>query len=551
MKYNKLSLCLIAALCSMTAFTSCSDDIMSSKTDEKTVEMTFKAVIESPKSALGSRTYLGEENLEGTKIYWDEGDEIAVGKDKSCFTSTSGDSRETEFTGGALTFTPGEDLYAFYPNAYYHPDPDDEEFEPLPYGYIEIPKEQDWNWGYAEHAQMIAKLKDGVFKFKPTCALIKIRLDKTMNKCSKIVVTSESGKAYLSGQFRASIDDNGNVGLTGRTANSKVMTYHSVTMSYMYGYLPTYCDIYIAVAPVYVNKLVMEFHTEDNGVITKTSGTSKTFQCGEIWDGGDISYGTLPATHKCPDGNHPHLIDLGLPSGTLWACMNVGATAPTGYGDYFAWGETSPYYQKGHALDNPCTAWKAGKTDGYWWTSYKWNNGTRYSVNKYCVDPNYGTLDNKTILDPQDDAAYVNWGSSWCMPTDAQQDELYDNCFIEWTDNYNNTGVKGLILYKAKNNNEKGKTIKNYSPQTPYSLNDTHIFLPATNVRDMTSFFERFDDEYYWTHYWSSEVRPYDGGDSSFLDPGASAFGFYKGALLRGYSSRFQGLAIRPVKKVN
>ena len=117
-------------------------------------------------------------------------------------------------------------------------------------------------------------------------------------------------------------------------------------------------------------------------------------------------------------------VDLGLPSGTLWATMNIGATAPEEYGDYFAWGEIEP-------------------KESYNWTTYKWCNGSWNSMIKYGVMSSFGVVDNKTVLDPEDDAATMNWGSEWCMPTKEQQDELRNNCTREWT---TINGVKGCLL---------------------------------------------------------------------------------------------------------
>ena len=105
-------------------------------------------------------------------------------------------------------------------------------------------------------------------------------------------------------------------------------------------------------------------------------------------------------------------VDLGLPSGTLWATCNVGADNPEDYGDYFAWGETEPKVI-------------------YNWSTYKWCNGSVNTMTKYCTDSGYGTVDNKTELDPADDAATVNWGTSWRMPTLEQLDELLTKC--TWT----------------------------------------------------------------------------------------------------------------------
>ena len=134
--------------------------------------------------------------------------------------------------------------------------------------------------------------------------------------------------------------------------------------------------------------------------------------------------------------NGHHYIDLGLPSGTLWATCNVGANSPEGYGDYFAWGETQP------------------KTI-YNWSTYKYANGTSWDdlqLTKYCNNSSYGYngfTDNLTTLLPEDDAATANWGSGWCMPTEEQWQELYQNTANAWT---TQNGVNGR-LFSANNGN--------------------------------------------------------------------------------------------------
>lgn len=128
----------------------------------------------------------------------------------------------------------------------------------------------------------------------------------------------------------------------------------------------------------------------------------------------------------------PFAIDLGLPSGLKWADCNVGANAPDDYGDYFAWGETEPYYSRREPL-----TWKEGKSAGYAWASYKfcssWDSDGKVKVSKYNNDGEFGIVDNKATLDLEDDAARANWGENWRIPTIGDWEELIDNCTIEWT----------------------------------------------------------------------------------------------------------------------
>ncbi len=171
------------------------------------------------------------------------------------------------------------------------------------------------------------------------------------------------------------------------------------------------------------------------------------FKSGTNASGDDISF------DEDPFNGHAY-VDLGLKDShghtIYWATCNVGATTPEDYGDYFAWGETEPYYLAGHSQDSPCSSWKTGKTSGYDWASYKWCNGSSTSMTKYCTKSSYGTVDNKTVLDPEDDAATVNWGGNWRMPTKAELDQLRTSCTWTWNSTkqgYTVTGPNGNSIF--------------------------------------------------------------------------------------------------------
>lgn len=132
-----------------------------------------------------------------------------------------------------------------------------------------------------------------------------------------------------------------------------------------------------------------------------------------------------------PDPNGHDYVDLGLPSGTLWATCNVGASSPEQYGSYFAWGETSP-------------------KSNYQWKTYKWcifynedDDEQEIDLTKYCTDSYDGIVDFKAELEPEDDAAYVNWGPLWRMPSQVQFREIEFYCTWTWTQK---NGVNGLLV---------------------------------------------------------------------------------------------------------
>ena len=188
-------------------------------------------------------------------------------------------------------------------------------------------------------------------------------------------------------------------------------------------------------------------------------------------------------------------IDLGLPSGIKWANMNVGASVPEEYGGYYAWGETE-------------------EKDNYDWSTYKWCNGSYDSQTKYCTRRGYGTVDNKTVLDPEDDVAHVKWGGTWRMPTLEEQKELLNNCTWTWT---TQNGVNG--------NKVTGP-------------NGNCIFLPAAGCRYGTEAYNRGDEGYYW----SSSLYSNYSGDACHLY-------LYSGYDDWSYGSRCIGLFVRPVSE--
>ena len=193
-------------------------------------------------------------------------------------------------------------------------------------------------------------------------------------------------------------------------------------------------------------------------------------------------------------------VNLGLPSGTLWATCNVGSEAPDGCGDYFAWGETEP---------------KAS----YNWGTYKYCNGNIHTLTKYCNNSNYGLdgfVDTLTILEAIDDAATANWGAGWCTPSKEQWQELRNNTTSIWT---SLNGKEGQLFSAA---------------------NGMSIFLPALGycLNDEVHEFSSYGD------YWSSSL----GNDSSYNGVGVWYIYFFSEDYYMYYGSRSWGLSIRPVR---
>ncbi len=136
--------------------------------------------------------------------------------------------------------------------------------------------------------------------------------------------------------------------------------------------------------------------------------------------------------------NHEY-VDLGLPSGTLWATCNMGAAKSTEYGDLFAWGETET-------------------KDTFWVENYKFYNiknieAKEIKVTKYNTDSTLADFDGKAVLESQNDVAFVSWGGDWRMPTKEELQELANGCDWEWTANFENSGAAGRIGKSKTNGN--------------------------------------------------------------------------------------------------
>ena len=203
--------------------------------------------------------------------------------------------------------------------------------------------------------------------------------------------------------------------------------------------------------------------------------------------------------------NGHEYVDLGLPSGTLWATCNIGANKPEDYGDYFAWGET-----ESKSTYNDLT---------YKWFAYETiETNRRFYATKYCTNETYGIVDNKTTLELSDDAAHANWGGNWRMPTAIEQNELYSECTSNWT---THNGVNGYKFVGSNGNS---------------------IFLPAAGYCSSIDEIQKLGEE---GQYWSSS-----------LDTTMSKFAYLfccdsNSIKYKSVGWRVRGESIRPVCRQN
>ena len=193
--------------------------------------------------------------------------------------------------------------------------------------------------------------------------------------------------------------------------------------------------------------------------------------------------------------NYHEWVDLGLPSGKKWATCNVGAASPEKYGNFYAWGETEP-----------------DASGEYSWATYKYSNGTYATLKKYNNNKSYGTVDNKTVLDPEDDAATVNWSYPWRTPTYEEFDELRTQCTWTWK---TKNGAYGFQVTGPNGNS---------------------IFFPAAGYRNIGSL--NFAGSY--GYYWSSSLDENNPSQTHVLYFHGTYFGW-------GTYTRSNGRNVRPV----
>jgi len=233
--------------------------------------------------------------------------------------------------------------------------------------------------------------------------------------------------------------------------------------------------IYAMAAPAQTGNMTVTVYSTDDWSKYSANVDSKEFKAG----------GACTITANLTLADHDY-VDLGLPGGTLWATCNVGAEKPEELGYYYAWGETST--KNSYSLSN-----------------YKWYNGSDVSFTKY---------GNSEFLDLSDDAAYVNWGSNWRMPSYEELRDLINSHYTKTVETTQN-GVKGLKITSRSNGNS--------------------IFLPAAGYMNGSTLAGAGTNVYYW----SSDS--YNQGKVYYLQ-------VVNGNATVGNCSRYMGQSIRPVR---
>ncbi len=428
-----------------------------------------------------------------TSFYWSNGDCIGVCRSSStangtaAFTLLKGGASVGNFINDSFSLIPNSDYYAFYPFttgviASEYPIDLTSQIQTANNSIEHIGKFNYMSAGFTADESGKAS-----FTFSNIGTVIQLHFTADMEETyQSLSITSDGSPFTVGASYNLT---NGTI-----TPKSSKATF---TVSFGEEGIHVYNGESVVISAVILpddlsqSTLTFSLKNAAGAVVKELSFAGYAFTSGKLYHFYEEVNKGNPPYGGCPDGNHPHAIDLGLPSGTLWSCMNLGASIPTELGIRFSWGQT--YYVEKNESN---------------WSNYEFMNDSynnEWGINKYQIADNLtdgvwyndeGNFigDNKRTLELIDDAARKNWGEKWKTPTRKEFEELVNYTRSATVEDYNGSGVSGYILYKKKSNNS-------------YSLWDTHIFLPESN-RFKADYWPYYHmDEWYWTSSLASDTR--------------------------------------------
>ena len=428
----------------------------------------------------------------GTSVWWtgEESINVFTSSGKSAkFTSEGSGARATaEFTGSFSGSTDGDTFYAVYPY---------NEANSFSEGKITltVPTQQTAVEGsFADNLFPSMAVSDNdVFRFYHVCGGFRFTLSQEgIRRITLEAIGGETlaGKAAVSfGEGDRPVAELVKAGLSCIALNAPEGTCFKTGTWYYMVALPTELS----------GGYELSFYKEGSWG-SKAYSSTVTIKRGVFGSRQNVDSGVSFTNYET--------VDLGLPSGTLWSTFNIGATSCEEYGDYYAWGESEP-------------------KSNYVFGTYKLCNGTSSQLTKYCVgrDSQYwggsGTPDEKLQLDPEDDAAHVNWGEGWRIPTEDIWRELVTNCDYVWT---MVNGVNGFLLTSKSNN--------------------ATLFLPAAGDREGKEGTRVGDCILYWSATLESKV---DSRGAGCTNNSSTHLTIWTPATNWNYRSA--GLSVRPVFK--
>ncbi|MBO5642303.1 MAG: hypothetical protein J5900_07710 [Prevotella sp.] len=503
MKKRQLTYGAMAALTLALGLTSCQNEL-AELTPSGGERITLSVTQDD---AAGTRTYLNDDK----KVVWSTSDALSLFDTKNVnrpFELTKGAGSTTGEFGGTVSADSRKEYCAVYPYGA------DYTFTSGTVTGVTLPAEQTAvangfdksaaiMTGYTTDAKNLA--------FKQLCAFVQI----TTESATKKIVFKTNGTESLAGTLSVAIDEEG-IGSATVTSNGT----GTVTLVPAGNEESIAAGTYlIAVLPGTLTQgFTMEcVGTDGDGLTRSYNGSTSVLNRKAVINMGTASL----AQGWTPTVNGHGYVDLGITidgKKILFATCNVGADSPEEYGDYFAWGATEPYYT-GYTMNGTSvnvTSWKDGKSAGYALTNAPFYSSGTYSdaiYTKYTATP--------ATLEAEDDAASVQWGADWRMPTTEEMKALYDNTTNEPITDYKGTGIAGRIF--------TGKG--NYA--------NSSLFLPAAGSFDGTSCSNGGSGGYFWSSTLGSSTY---GRDLIFTSGDVNPQDYY---------NRYYGFSVRAVRAVS
>ena len=484
------------ALLSLFAVAACSEDVLVENvpvagTTVKEISITGKDF--DFESATRSSVSITES---GADFIWSENDTVGIfpntGSQAEFAMSQGAGTHTATFTGGGWALKSSATYVAYYPYNFYNRD-----LKNIPVSYEG--QTQNGNastshiGAYDFMAASVSTPENGAVSFdmQHLGCLVQLTVDldeaATINEVSIKYGEENSGEFITKGYIDLSTETPAiQASLQEDKSNTISIALESLSVT-----AEDPATVYFMMAPINLEGKTIDVTVAMDGGDTKTYQTA-----GKNYIAGKAYAIALSTSEEVSTQTSYTMVDLGLPSGTLWADRNVGADSPEAYGDYFAWGETEP-------------------KSTYNWSTYKWCQGSYYTMTKYCTKSSYGTVDSKTVPDLEDDAAFVNMGKDWRMPTYDELNELKTKCTWTWTTQNGNKGYKVT------------------------GPNGNSIFLPAAGYRYDGDLSYAGSEAFYWSAS-LDESSPSDAW-SLYFDSS------YRG---RGLSSRHYGSPVRAVAAV-
>ena len=466
---------IIRALCllSIVTFVACSEDAIVEQTLDNGIINKVSITGADFKNEDGTRSSvsIGES---GASFTWSENDTVGIFPNKGSqaeFAMSEGVGTQTAtFSGGGWALKSSATYSAYYPYNFYNRD-----MTKIPVSYVGQTQNGNNNTdhigAYDFMAASVATPSNGAvaFDMQHLGCLVQLKITVPYAGTLSTVTLSSDEKVFV---------EKGYIDLTATTP-SIISTQAANSLNIDLKDIITtttneVVTVYFMMAPV---DMLGKILTVRVGSLEGTM-EAKNFKYGKAYQ--------LSTSLKGPIA-----VDLGL--SVKWASCNVGASSPEEYGGYYAWGETEE---------------KSNYNEKY----YKWCNGSVTTFTKYCTDSYNGTVDNKTILELEDDVAHMKWGENWRMPTSREFDELL-SCTCKRT---THNGVYGLLVTGPNGNS---------------------IFLPAAGERSGTYHYYQGSIG----NYWSATLR------SSTCHSAYYIYFSDEDREEQDYHFRWNGYTVRPV----